>query len=84
MTDEEVRRRALAAAAQATDAAAELIRFVQEGPRGASTAFDAETVEQLCDAAKMAIEVAREVDRPDEERDQVHAALYKFLEGWVG
>ncbi|TPN75478.1 hypothetical protein [Mesorhizobium sp. B1-1-5] len=79
----EVRNRdlAIAAASQAADACAELLRFAREGDGVMTGPFTTEVVEQLLDAAKMAMEV--EGFEGSEERTQVYGAIVKFLEGWA-
>lgn len=78
---------ALAAGEQATAALVELLRFAREGAGYRSTFDrDAEPVEQLLDAAKLAIEIrmANEGDDlHDDEINQVYGAICKFLEGWA-
>lgn len=87
----EARQVALASASQATEAVAELIRFAREGAQTRRPPFgDVEVVEQLADALKMAIEVehaelADDLSHPDdaEMRNQLLAALSRFLDGWM-
>ncbi|HET7255593.1 MAG TPA: hypothetical protein VFJ46_17690 [Xanthobacteraceae bacterium] len=82
---------ALAAAHQAQEAAAELIRFVREGPHYRCPPFgdDVQVVEKLADALKLALEVENaEVGRHDaaddaEMRNQLLGAVSRFLEGWA-
>ena len=74
---------ALAAASQATEATAELIRFVHEGPQ-LRAAFADDTIEKLADALKLALEVEHQAGASDSERDQLHAAVCCYLDGWVG
>ncbi|MBE1208154.1 hypothetical protein [Aminobacter carboxidus] len=83
-TEVETRKRdlAIAAASQAADALAELLRYAREGDGSMSGPFGTDVVEQLLDAAKMAAEIEGWPNR-DEERDQVYGALVKFLEGWA-
>ncbi|RWO37277.1 MAG: hypothetical protein EOS11_28740 [Mesorhizobium sp.] len=72
---------AIAAASQAAEACAELLRFAREGDGVMTGPFTTEVVEQLLDAAKMAMEV--EGWQGSDERTQVYGALVKFLEGWA-
>lgn len=79
--------RTRAAAMQAANGLAELTRFACEGAFDRDRLFhpDAEPIEQMADALKMAIEV----DTPDgatiedEARATLHRALVTFLEGWA-
>jgi len=82
---------ALAAASQATEATAELIRFTREGAysRNYPLAPDVDVVAKLADALKLTIEIAPpKLDfHDDDEREnlsQLQAELTRFLEGWVG
>ncbi|TIR34528.1 MAG: hypothetical protein E5X35_07370 [Mesorhizobium sp.] len=82
--DAEVKNRdlAIAAASQSAEACAELLRFAREGDGVMTGPFTTEVVEQLLDAAKMAMEVEGwDVDPND--RGQVYAAVANFLEGWA-
>ena len=76
-------RTALAAAAQASDALAELIRYAREGANHPSPFGQVEVIELLADATKMAIEIAWKEGDDDEERQQLAAALARYLEGWA-
>lgn len=78
-TDGDFRSLAIAAAAQAADATAELLRFAREGD-GLHGRFETEPVNQLLDAAKLAMEAEESFD---EERGQVYAAICRYLEGWI-
>lgn len=71
---------ALAAAAQASDALAELIRFAKEGPSHPTAFGHVEVIEQLLDAAKMALEIE---GGSDSERVFIHGAICRYLEGWA-
>jgi hypothetical protein len=83
---------ALAAARQAQEAAAEIIRFVHEGPHYRRPPFgdDVEVVEHLADALKLALEVENAECRADahpddaEMRNELLNAVTRFLDGWVG
>jgi len=77
---------ALAAAMQASDATAELIRFAREGANWPVPFGDVELVEQLADATKMAIELLQaEAPREiDASRATLLAALSDYLQGWAG
>lgn len=91
MVKTERRDRALAAAASATDAVAELVRYTREGPQHRRPPFgDVEVVELLADALKMVLEVENaelgdDLGHPDdaEQRNQLLAAVSRFLEGWA-
>lgn len=73
---------AIAAASQAAEACAELLRFAREGDGVMTGPFTTEVVEQLLDAAKMAAEIEGWPDDA-EERGQAYAAVASFLEGWA-
>jgi hypothetical protein len=80
---------ALAAASQATEAAAELIRFVrEEGTEDQRPApfepGDVEVAEKLADALKMTLEAMAEAMAFTDEHGQLLAACDRFLDGWVG
>jgi hypothetical protein len=79
MSDRDPKWLVLAAAQSATEAAAELLRATREDDLTAIDG-DAEPIEKLLDAAKMAMEVVGDFS---DERGQVYAALAKYLEGWV-
>jgi hypothetical protein len=86
MADEESSRRELAvtAAAQAVEAATELLRYAREGAWDHFPfQVDVEPLEKLCDAAKLTAEILD--DQPDEDgdRNQLAGALEKFLSGWA-
>lgn len=74
----------LAAAAQAVEAAQDLIELARHG--AATGEIPArELVEKLADATRLSIEASTELLDPyDSERNQLHGALVKFLEGWAG
>ncbi|MER8616022.1 hypothetical protein NKG99_04075 [Mesorhizobium sp. M1409] len=77
----DVRGLAIISASQAADALAELLRFAREGD-GLTGPFQTDVVEQLLDAAKMAMEVeGYDTERP--ERAEVYAAIVNFLDGWA-
>lgn len=78
-------RLAIAAAHQATEAAAELLRFAREG-EWMESAFhpDVEPLEKLCDAARMVADILSDEPDPDGDRNQLAGALEKFISGWVG
>jgi hypothetical protein len=73
---------AIAAASQAADACAELLRYAREGDGVMTGPFTTEVVEQLLDAAKMAMEVEG-WNTDSDDRGQVYAAVCAFLEGWA-
>ncbi len=76
------RELALAAASQASEATAELLRYIREGNQISEGPFEGDVVEQLLDAAKMAMEIE---GWPDDqaERGQAYAAVAGFLQGWA-
>ncbi|MER8762846.1 hypothetical protein [Mesorhizobium sp. M0968] len=84
---------AIAAASQAADACTELLRFAREGDGVMTGPFTTEVVEQLLDAAKMAMEVEGwGEEHPQvvpalrgiyQERREAYAAVAKFLAGWA-
>jgi len=90
-TEAEIRNRdlAIAAASQSADACAELLRFAREGDGSMAGPFGTDCVEQLLDAAKMAMEVegwpAGSGFEPEtrDERRQIYDAICKYLEGWA-
>ncbi|ESY21532.1 hypothetical protein [Mesorhizobium sp. LNJC391B00] len=75
---------AMAAAAQAAEAIAELLRYAREG-EWMDYEFhpDVEPLEKLCDAAKLVAEILSDQPDPDGDRNQVAGALEKFLAGWA-
>lgn len=77
MTREEAVALALAGASAATAGALDLVEFARNDCNLTIT----EVVENLADAAKLAIEAS---GRTDEEAMQLLAALSKYLEGWAG
>lgn len=72
---------AIAAAHQATEAAAELLRFAREG-EGLPGPFETEVVEKLADALRMTIQIEGRA-ATDDELARVDAALEQLLEGWA-
>jgi hypothetical protein len=81
---------ALVAAAEAMEAATELVRYVREGPQFRRPPFgDVEVVESLADALKLSLEIEtaeQDADgHPDdaEMRNQLLGAVTRFLEGWA-
>lgn len=83
---------ALAAAAQATEASVELIRFAREGAYSDRSTFaDIEVVGKLADALKLALEIEGDPS-PETYLDEDERALLTnlrdsvtaFLAGWVG
>lgn len=82
--DSEKRALALAAASQAAEAIAELLRFAREGEwLNLSFHPDVEPLEKLCDAAKLVAELMEDEPDPDGDRNQLLGALEKFLSGWA-
>lgn len=82
-------RLAVAAAAAGTTASAELLRYSREGDATVSFALEPDTIEQLADALKMAIEIElpaieRQGDREGAEMlGQLAGACVRFIEGWA-
>ena len=77
-----------AAAHSATIATAELLRFAREGEASANFALEPETVEQLCDALKLAIEIdiagVRKTHPPSADLlETLHTDCTAFLENWA-
>lgn len=83
MTATEAKWLAVAGANSAAEATVELIRYVREGPSRDDPALDNEVIEKLADATKMAIDVEREHNAIDAEREELHASLCTYLEGWA-
>lgn len=80
----EFRRLAQVAASQALNGAAELLQSSLDGPTHYQTAWDDEPIELLADATKLAIQASIEAGEPsDGMRDQLLAALVRYLEGWA-
>lgn len=86
MTDPASTSLALAAAMQASEATAELVRFAREGANWPVPFGSVELVEQLADATKMALELlSAEAPREmDDERGKLLGALSDYLQGWAG
>lgn len=87
------RETAIVAAHQAVDAAAELLRFAREGAACNWPFGDAEPLEKLAEALKIALEIELEhiecqthPDFADEKqmKGQMLAACTRFIEGWAG
>lgn len=76
---------AIAAASAATEAAAELLRFAREGNLDVvnDQPFIGDVVEQLLDAAKMAMQIDGWHHRDAGERGKVFAAVSQAIEGWA-
>ena len=72
---------ALAATHQATEAAAELLRFAREGD-GLEGPFEIEVVEKFADALRMAIQIEGRA-ATDDELARVDSAIEALLEGWA-
>lgn len=70
---------AMAAAAQASEAVAEMLRFAREG-EGTTGPLDVEVFELLLDAVKKVVEI--EVAEADDRREIV-AVIDRVLEGWA-
>lgn len=77
--------RALIAAQQATEAAAALLLIVREAddhPGPPTLDPEAEVIEKLAEATKLAIAIA-DPEFADDGLRQLHGALTRFLEGWA-
>tara|TARA_R110000751_G_scaffold269189_2_gene368857 strand:+ start:137 stop:403 length:267 start_codon:yes stop_codon:yes gene_type:complete len=82
MSDADRRTHAIAAAQQATEAAAELLRFAREGADVDGTFGEIEVVEKLLDATKIAIECLGEDD--DSARyTSIYGDIRHEIAGWV-
>lgn len=88
------RRAAIGAAQQATEAAAEFLRFADEGPASTRFPFEWDPVEKIAEATRTAatIERAYMVAVSDERErdvegiaklDRLIAACSAFMEGWA-
>ena len=81
---------AIVAAAQASDATSELLRYAREGAYGQRSAFgETEPTPKLAEALMLSIEIELAEDKilDDDEReslDQLKAAAARFIEGWMG
>lgn len=84
VTPPDARALALAAASQCGEALSVLISFSREGESHPSPFGHEEPIEKLADALKMSIELAALCGETDSDRDQLLAALVRFLEGWAG
>lgn len=87
-------QQAVAAAQSAATATAELLRYAREGACATSFNLEPDTLEQLADALRLAIEIefpaaqlrAAGFDGDVEGKqlmNQLHGALERFLEGWA-
>lgn len=80
---------ALSAAMSATAALGDLLEFVREGEIAPCRDWETETIPQLADSLKMAIEAAEgsgngPADAEGSELlNQLKGALSRFLEGWA-
>lgn len=82
MSDAARRDRAVAAASQASEATAELLRFAREGEDLSGTFGEIEVVEKLLDAAKMAIECLTERDESGRYSD-IYGDITHEIAGWI-
>ncbi|NEJ10819.1 hypothetical protein GR238_36455 [Rhizobium leguminosarum] len=82
MSEAARRDRALAAAHQATESAAELLRFAREGADLNGTFGEVEVVEKLLDAAKMAIECLPE-DENSQRYSDIYGDIMHEIQGWI-
>lgn len=80
MSPAEPRELALASVSQAVAALVALTNLAADGERDDSQI----TVELLADALMLAIEAGAASEADAEDVNQLHGALVKFLEGWVG
>jgi len=88
MTHLTLNEAALAAAHAASAATAELLRYAREGDAATNFAIEPETVQQLCEALKLTIDVdidgVRATHPPGAALlDKLHAACTGFLEDWA-
>lgn len=82
--ESEKRSLALAAASQCAEALPNLVSFSREGESHPGPFGHDEPIEKLADALKMTIELAALCGDTDPDRDELLAALVRFLEGWAG
>jgi len=82
--ESEKRSLALAAASQCAEALPILVSFSREGESHPGPFGHDEPIEKLADALKMTIELAALCGDTDPDRDELLAALVRFLEGWAG
>jgi hypothetical protein len=83
MNDAEKRSMAFAAASQAAEAVAELIRYAREGADHPEPFGEVEVIDKLLDAARMAIEVeSGRVAFGD--RLDVYSTICEHQQGWCG
>ncbi|MFY9351662.1 MAG: hypothetical protein WBL20_07810 [Sphingobium sp.] len=82
---------AIVAASQASEATAELLRFIRQGAYSERAPFDVEVTGKLAEALKLSIDIegdpAPDSILDDDERKlltDLRDALVAFLEGWVG
>jgi hypothetical protein len=85
-------RAAIIAASQASDATAELLRYISEGPYSDRTPFgETDVVAKLAEALNLSLDLEGE-PRPDTHLDDDELALLanlkiavsSFIAGWVG
>lgn len=81
---------AIVAAAQASEATTELLRYVREGEVSVSTSFNDDVVGKLAEALNLAIDIeGRDPDTLiDDEQGislaELKSSLARFIEGWAG
>jgi hypothetical protein len=79
---------AIIAAAQASEACTELLRYAREGAVNERRSFDNEPIEKLAEALKLAIEIElgdEPVGIDDRAKlNELHGVLTDFIEGWGG
>lgn len=81
---------AIVAAAQASEACTELLRYVREGEVSSGTSFTDDVVGKLAEALKLSIEIeGRDPDTLiDDEQGialaELMSSLSRFIEGWAG
>ena len=89
MDEIDVNDAALIAACQASDAIAEVLRFVKEGPAYDTSPFNDDPVAKLAEAtlaiAQIEANTCQVIDEDEREAlGQLAAACAKFIEGWAG
>ena len=81
---------AIVAAAQASEATCELLRYAREGAHGQRSAFgETEPTPKLAEALMLSIEIELAHDKilDHDEREslgQLQAAAARFIDGWMG
>lgn len=88
---DQLQRTAIAAASALANGTAELLRYAREGDCATTHyvfALEPETIEQLADGLKLAIEIEIEAAKRRKDREgsellgQLAGACARFIEGW--